>query len=72
MASSFDTSRRSSAYDAFDSYAEPGRRPQPMFLRRSTTRRTKMAILLAVFCVLLVVWGYRESGIAMVRNPIAI
>lgn len=67
MASSFDSSRRSSAYDAFDSYAEPGQRPQPISIRLVKTRRTKMTICLAMLCVLLVVWGYRESGMTIVR-----
>ena len=37
-----------------------------MFMRRAKTRRTKTAISLAILCVLLLIWGYRESGIAMV------
>ena len=43
-----------------------------MFLRRAKTRRTKMAIFLAVLCVLLVAWGYRESGFAIVRNSLVL
>ncbi|KAL9126872.1 MAG: hypothetical protein Q9217_004153 [Psora testacea] len=61
--SSYHTSRPSANYDAFDTITEPGRRPQPMFMRRTKTRRSRIAILGSVLCVILFVWGWRSSGI---------
>ena len=58
----------STNYDAFDTIAEPGRRPQPMFLRRTKARRSKVAVIGAVTCVFLLVWGWRNSGIDIVRS----
>ena len=49
----------SATYDAFDTITEPGRRLQPMYLRRDKTRRSKVAILASVLCVLLLIWRWR-------------
>ena len=53
-------------YDEFDTIAEPGRRPQPMFMRRAKTRRSKTAVILSLICVLFMVWGWKSSGISIV------
>ena len=56
------------SYYGFDGISEPGRRPQPMFMRRTKARRSRGAIILSVLCVSLLVWGWRSSGIGIVRS----
>ena len=41
-----------------------------MFMRRTKTRRSKTAITLSILCVLLIVWGWKSSGITIVGLPI--
>ena len=65
---SLHVSQPSLNYDAFDTITEPGRRPQPMFMRRTKARRGKAVILGATFCVVLLLWGWRSSGIDIVRS----
>ncbi|KAL2054919.1 hypothetical protein ABVK25_004741 [Lepraria finkii] len=62
-------SRRIALYNGFDSISEPGHRPQPMFMRRTKTRRSRTALALSILCVLLLVWGWRSSGIGI--TPVA-
>lgn len=57
------------SYYAFDGMAEPGRRLQPMFMRRTKSRRSKTTVGLSLLCVLLLVWGWRSSGIGIVWDP---
>ena len=57
-------------YNEFDTIAEPGRRPQPVFMRRTKTRRSKTALTLSILCVLLMVWGWKSSGITIVSVSI--
>lgn len=59
------TFRPMALYNEFDTFAEPGRRPQPMFMRRAKTRRSKTAVTLSLICVLLMVWGWKSSGITI-------
>ena len=61
------TFRPMTLHNDFDTITEPGRRPQPMFMRRTKTRRSKTAVFLALICVLLMVWGWKSSGITIVR-----
>ena len=63
-------SRPVALYNEFDTIAEPGRRPQPRFLRRTKTRRSKTAVSLSLVCVLLMVWGWKSSGITIVSVSI--
>ena len=60
------TARPMAFYNEFDTFAEPGRRPQPMFMRRAKTRRSKTVVILSLICVLLMVWGWKSSGITIV------
>ena len=62
--------RHMTLYNEFDTIAEPGRRPQPVFMRRTKTRRSKTALTLSILCVLLMVWGWKSSGITIVSVSI--
>lgn len=62
------SSRPMALYNGFDSISEPGRRIQPMFLRKTKTRRSKTAIGLSVLCVVLIYYGWKSSGIGIVRH----
>ena len=62
----YQSSRSPPSYDEFDTIAEPGRRPQPMFMRRAKTRRSKTAVILSLICVSFMVWGWKSSGISIV------
>ena len=64
------TSRPMSLYNEFDTITEPGRRPQPLFMRRTKTRRSKTAVILSLIAVLLLVWGWKSSGITIVSIPL--
>ena len=66
----YQSSRSPPLYDEFDTIAEPGRRPQPMFMRRAKTRRSKTAIILSLLCVLFMVWGWKSSGISIVSDSL--
>lgn len=62
------SSRPMALYNGFDSISEPGRRIQPMFLRKTKTRRSKTAIGLSLLCVVLIYYGWKSSGIGIVRH----
>ena len=66
----YQNSRSPPLYDEFDTIAEPGRRPQPMFMRRAKTRRSKTAVVLSLICVLFMVWGWKSSGISIVSDSL--